>query len=417
MSTGTLRTASDREWTVLSGDVTFPRRGIWTARVDVDADEDDPLPSGACTLILAGDNDDDPVEIVGTIVEVDLATVEGRATATIVAGKGKLAATLLEARTYQQAPLEVPLSSLVSDAIEGSGEVLDDDVALVGLIVPRWHRVGGRTAAMLLDRLAELKSFTWRFSDDGRVQIVIDEWLEADVEDAGLFLDGADNVIERTILGTVSRASIRPGTTARGRRIEEVVYTLDELGLRVMLRWGDGEGVGGLRGDLEMAARRAMPEFAYHCTHEVTVRRQLPDGTLDVDADNPIIGGLTSVPYYPGVIVCRMNIAEGTRALLSFINGDESKPAIVGFVRFEINPLLRENAYAIARVNDSVAVGSLTFTAAPDGSGGIASIAVTYTPPKGPNQMVAIVPSTPVTINLAGIIQNGSPEVFLRAGN
>jgi hypothetical protein len=269
---------------------------------------------------------------------------------------------------------------------------------------------------MLLDRLAELNGFTWRFSDDGLVQVAVDEWLESDVEDAGLFLEGTDNAIERCILGTVSRASIRPGTTVQGRRIEEVSYTLDELGLRVMLRWGDGEGVGGLRGDLEMATRQAMPEFAYYCTHEVTVRRQLTNGTLDVDADDPIIGGLTAVPYYPGIVVCRMNIIEGRRALLAFIGGDETKPAIVGFVRFEPSGRGDEDV-GVARVNDLVAIGSLTFTAVTDGSGGIASIAVTYTPPTGPVQVEVIVPPTPVTINLAGVIQSGSPEVFLRGGD
>ncbi|MBK9263060.1 MAG: hypothetical protein IPM54_25060 [Polyangiaceae bacterium] len=417
MSTGTLRTEDDREWTMLDGTIVFVLRGIWTVRATIDADEDDPLPVGPVTVVLAADNDGEPVELGGTILEVDATTFEGRATALIVGGKGLLAKALLTPRTYQQAPQEVPIASIVADAIEEVGELLDDDVAVATLFVPRWHRIGGVTGAQLLDRLADRYGFNWRMGDDGLVKLAVDEWLEADVEDAGLFLEGPEDAIDRTIAGSVARASIRPGTTIRGRRIEEAVYVLDEHGLRAVFRWGDGTGAGGLRGDLEAATRRAMPPRAYLGTHEVTIRRQHNTGELDVEADDANIGGLTSVPYYPGLVECRLAVSEGTRALLCFIGGDESKPAIVGFTRFEQNPAAIENDYAVARVNDTVSVGTLTFVATPDPQGGIGSITITYTPPTGPNQIAIVAPSTTTTINLTGVISTGSPKVFLRAGN
>lgn len=255
MSVGTV-VVGEFEWTVLSALVTFPLRGIWTIRVEVDADEDDPLPTGPAAFTLAADNEGAPVELVGAILEVDNSTHEGRATALLVGGKGGLASTLLPARTYQQTPFEVPLSTLIADAIEEAGEVLDDDVAVAQQFVPRWHRAGEATAAELLDRLAERYTVTWRMGDAGIVQLAVDEWLDADTEAAGLLIEGLENAHDRTIAGSVARASIRPGVVVRGKRIEEVIYVLDESGLRCMLRWGDGTGAGGLRGDLEAATRR-----------------------------------------------------------------------------------------------------------------------------------------------------------------
>jgi hypothetical protein len=412
MSVGILQ-QGDRELTVLSALLTFPCRGIWSTRIEVDADEGEPLAIGPATLILAADNEGEPIELVGTIEEVDASTFEGRATAVMVAGAGKLASTFLPARTYQQAPFPVPVASICTDAIEEAGENFDDDVALAELTVDRWHRIE-MTAARLLDRLAERNGFAWRMNDEGFVVFAIDEWPEADEADAGLYLEGPEDAHDRTLVGTVARASIRPGTTVRGRRIEEVYYMLDGAGLRVMFRWGTGNGAGGLRGDVEAATRRAIPQLAHYCTHEVTVRRQNQNGTLEVEADDPSIGGLTGVPYYPGIVVCSLNIAEGTRALLSFIGGDESKPAIVGFTRLVGPPDAEFGSRAIARVTAAVDIGSMTFTAVP-GSGGIASISVAYTPPTGPTQNVVIAPGTPVSINLTGVIQSGSPEVFVRA--
>jgi len=412
VSTGILTTADEREWVVLSANIVFPYRGVWTARFEVDADEDDPLPIGKATLILAADNEGEPIELVGTIQDVDATTAEGRATAMLVAGNGTLTSALLDARTYQQAPLEVPLSSIITDAIEESGEVLDDDVAVVGFVVSRWHRVKGITAAKLLDRLAERYGFTWRMTDDGLAQLAIDEWLDADIEAAGFFFEGPEDAIERTIAGSVARASLRPGTVVRGRRIEDVVYTLDETGLRVLLRWGDGNVIGGFRGDHEKSIHRALPMPAYHGFHSAIVRRQNANGTLDLDAEDPQIGGITEVPYRPGIVNCRLVITEGKRMLLGFQDGDESKPFALTL------DAMTTAGKAVARVDDSVRCGTISFVASPDANGGIGSIAISYTPPGGlAAQSILLPDEVPISFNLSGLIRTGSQEVFIRGNS
>lgn len=410
MSASILQTSDAREWTVLSGTIVFPLRGIRTARLEVDADEDNPLPPGPAVLFLAAENDGEPVELIGTILPDDVHTFEGRATVLLVAGEGKLNTAALPARTYQQAPLDVSALTIALDAIGEAGEFFDDDVNRIPstFAASRWHRAGGATAAQLLNRLAERFGVGWRVDDGGLVSIGAEGWPAADIAGAGLFVEGPEDAINRTLEGSVDRASLRPGTTLEdGRRIEEVIYSLDGQGIRVMLRWGPGVGAGGLRGDFDTQARRAIPPLAYREMHAATVRRQNDDGTLDLEGESEAIGGITSVPYRPGVVGCRLVIGEGERVRLGFEGGDEAQPYAVAWDSDETANK------GVARVDDPVDVGTISI-AAVAGPGGIASFTVTYAPPIGAAVIVPVVPGTPVQFPLSGIITRGSTEVFLR---
>jgi hypothetical protein len=402
-----LETENGRQWTVLAGTIVFPLRGILTARLDIDADGEDPLPTGAASLLLAADGDGEPVELVGTIGADDARTFEGRAQALFVGGAGGLALERLPARTYQQAPLETEISTIVADAIEEAGEQFE--IVHVDGSVPRWHRVGDRTAAQLLDRFSERFGVGWRMSDDGIVVVAPELWPEADTDDAALLIEGPDDAINRTLAGSVGRASLRPGTSIGGRRIEEVVYSLDERGMRVLLRYGPGTGPGGLRGDLEEQVRAGIPPLPYREHHAATVRRQNADGTLDLEADDAAIGGLPSVPYAPGIVGCRLVIAEGERVRLAFEGGDESKPYASAW-----DPIT--GGEGVARLNDTVRIGTLVLApAGPTPGGPIVSIAVTYSPIGSPVQTAVIAVGTPMTITLSGVISSASEEVFIRA--
>lgn len=423
MSLATLTDEDGRIWTVLTATVLFPLRGVWTARIELDADEGDPPFPGSAKLSFAADDGDEeegpPVELFGTIAEDDIATFEGRATALLVAGAGTFATQALEAKCYQQAPLPVPVLSLVQDAAAEAGEATADiETALSGLTVERWQRAAGRTAAQLLSRLAEL--FTtlelgWRMNDAGALVVAAEEWPDADIKDAEFFEQGPEDGINRTIAGTVGRASLRPGAVVNGRRIEEVCYELDENGLRVLMRYGAGVGAGGLRGDIEAQTRAAIPPLDYRELHAATVRRQNLDGTLDLDADDARIGGITAVPYCPGIVDCRMVLPEGERVRLGFEGGDERKPFATGWDRFAPPTFAEHQGKGIACRDDAVACGSFTFVGAPDGQGGLGSITVTYSPNVGAPQMGIITPAgTPVQIDIGGNITEASSRVLLR---
>ncbi len=397
----------ERELTILSGLFSFPRCGAWTARVELDADEDEPVEPGDIRIILSADNDGEPIELAGTIQNVDTSTHEGRATAFIVAGRGMLTAATLPARTYQQAPFPVFVAAIATDAVEESGEEFDDDVALATITVSRWHRVA-MTAAQLLDRLAERWGVVWRFNDEGRVMFSIDAFDVADEDDAKLLLEQED-AHDRAIHGTVGRASIRPGSSVRGYRIDEVHYMLDSTTLRVMLKWGDGIGVGGLRGEFKAAVANAEAPRAYRELHRAVVRRQNADGSIDVDAENEAIGGITAVPYRPGIVNCRLVYQEGDNVLIGFDGGNEDKPFAIS------HETLVGEGVAVARVGDAVQVGSILFAATADVNGGIGSITITVTPHGGtPTVAGTLTPASPVEIGLSGSITTGSSEVFIR---
>jgi len=411
MSVGVLKTSDSRLLTVLAAHVVFPLRGVWSARIEVDADESAPVVPGKATLTLAADNDGAPATLLGTIREGDVRTFEGAATLILVGGAGALNTTELPAKTYQQAPLPVFALPLVEDAVSDAGEALAPTTAasLTGLTLPRWHRIAG-TAAALLDRLAERLGVGWRLSDAGEVVMSAEAWPAADEDAAGLYVTGPDDGIQRTLEATVERTSIRPGTTVRGRRIEEAVYTLDAEGLSVVLRYGSGDGIGGLRGDMRAATRANVPALAYRELHAGVVRRQNLDGTLDIDCDDPTIGGVTSVPYKSGIVNSRLVIAEGQRVRVGFEDGDEARPFAIG-----LEPTGPLTGKGVARLDDTTTNGTLTFVGAPDGQGGILSISVTYTAPDGSTQTGAITSAgTPLTINLKGKIDLASTEVFIK---
>lgn len=403
---------SEEPRTILGGSIVFPLRGVWVARIEVDANEENPLSSGAVRIVVASDDELEPVELFGTIRADDVRTWAGRAQAVVVGGLGLLGRVLLPAKAYQQAPFPTPLASIALDAISECGEQFDGDESRIPsnlLEVARWHRAGGRTAAQLLDRLASLYGLSYRVADDGRLLIGLEQWSSAALEDAGFFAIGPDDGIAKVLAGSIKRASVRPGTALHdGRRIEEITYELTLDGIQAKLRFGVGDGSGGVRGDYEAALRRALPSTTYLALHAATIRKRNADGTLDLEADNADISGVPSVPCLPGLPGCAIEPQEGDRVLLGFASGNEWAPYVAGF---------EQSASAmrgVARVADSVDVGSLRLIAAPDAGGGIASITMIYTPPRGSPAAVIVAPGSPVDIMLSGIIQTGSAEVKLR---
>ena len=140
------------------------------------------------------------------------------------------------------------------------------------------------------------------------------------------------------------------------------------------------------------------------------VRRQNADGTLDVEGIDPRVGKLSGVPYATGLVGCRLVFTEGATARLQWRGGDETQPLIC------LTEMLAKTepwGKAVARVGDSVVCGELTFTAVA-GPGGIATIALTYTPPGGDPAATTITPGVPAMVQLAGQIRTGSEEVFIQ---
>jgi hypothetical protein len=404
---------------VLSGHVRMPLRGLWLAFLELDVDAGEHVTIGPIELVIAGDDGQSVTRLRGTVLEDDVVADEGRARCIVRGGAGLLHAARLSQRDYLKSPFDVSVGLIVRDAVEDASELLADDaVELLSTIrVPRWHRAGGCSAVEVLDRLAELFAFTWRLDDDGAVRVrLLEEYPELDASVAEQVVrTGLDDAYSKTIEVAPPAAVIRPGQTVLGRRIDEVVYRIDSSSLRAELYYGIG---GGTASDVAATVRAAIPSLVYREIHDATVRRQNLDGSLDIEADDPRVGALSSVPYCPGIVGCRLVFAEGDRVRLAWQNGDETRPFAFAPEMLQKPTLPPEFApwgVGVARVGDRVTGGAMQFVATPDANGGIGAIVITYQSPLGTTTMGTLLPGgVPLVFDISGKIQTGSSEVFIR---
>ncbi len=403
---------------VLSGHARMPLRGIWTGFLELDLDVGIDVPIGPVDLVLAGESGFATATFRGTILKGDAISDEGRARCIVHGGAGQLATMPLSQRDYLKSPFDVSVGLIVRDAVLDAGEILATGVeeSLAALRVPRWHRAGGCTGKEVLDRLAERFMLTWRLDDDGAVNVRLTEEyppVAASIVEQ-LVRTGIDDGYSKMLELAPPSATIRPGQTVFDHQVSEVVYRLDGTGLRVELYYDIVQG--GTASEFGNAVRAAMPSLLYREIHDATVRRQNSDGTLDLEADDAGVGVLSSVPYAPGIVGCRMVFVEGNRVRLTWQNGDESRP-IVFAPDMLPKPLdLRSWGVAVARVGDIARVGSMSFVASPDANGGIGSISIIYTPQDGSSTFVGmLLPNgVPVTVQMGAQITTGSSEVYIR---
>lgn len=385
----------------------MPLRGVWIAFLEVDMADVVDAPIGPVEIAFTGNEAFADVKLRGTVAETDAVVDEGRARVIVRAGNGQLQTKVLAQRDYVKSPFDVGLSLVVQDAILDAGEQPAAGISetLESFRVPRWHRTT-TTATRLLDRLAKRFGITYRFDDDGGIALrkeesfpPIDELLEKELVKTELD-DGFAKVIEVA----PPMPLLRPGTTILGKQCQEVTYRIGTT-LRAECSYALTTS-----SDLASVIEAAAPNPIYQASHDVIVRRQNADGTLDVEGIDPRVGKLSGVPYATGLVGCRLVFTEGATARLQWRGGDETQPLIC------LTEMLAKTepwGKAVARVGDSVVCGELTFTAVA-GPGGIATIALTYTPPGGDPAATTITPGVPAMVQLAGQIRTGSEEVFIR---
>lgn len=130
----------------------------------------------------------------------------------------------------------------------------------------------------------------------------------------------------------------------------------------------------------------------YGKLHSARVDRQNSDGTVDVIAAGRF--GVTNVQLLSGIPGSKIVMEPGDLVLLGFYGGDPRAP-------FAMSTWQGDGSKAIARIDDSVACGTLTATA------GGSPVLFTYTPPGSAPQP----PNASVTIG--GKITSGNQRVKL----
>lgn len=300
MSLITLGTSS-----VLSGSITRPLKGAWTADVVIDAAT---APTGltslngnVCTVVRSHEFAD-------------------RISCRVVGGKGGLG-RLLPAKFYRSTTAR----AILTDTLAAAGETLSatSSAAVVNGTVTAWQRAQG-TAAEALDAMcARVPGATWRVLPDGPVWVGVPAFAARALDYAQLDEDLADGRID----AATDDLALDAGVTVDGRRIGRVRYTFDSGSVRVSWWAATGSVLDRFKGSLTALIESVLGKrLDYRAWHPAKVVMQHSDGTLDVVPDGSRISSMTKVPIRYGVPGISATIATGARVLVGFAGGDPASP-------------------------------------------------------------------------------------------
>lgn len=311
---------------VLSGQLTRPLKGSWTADLEVDADK---APTGRVTLSGAG------LSLVGTVVQSQ--SWNDRQRCRVVGGAGGMGRELAPA-FYRSASLRTIVTALLSAA----GETLSttSDAATLARSVPVWVRLRG-TAAAVLDQVLGVfaPSAVWRHLPDGSVWIGEPAWTAVTTTTVTQDNRGDEEVAE--LAG--EDLSLDAGVTTQGRRVGLVRHFISPSAFRTEASWVTAQGRGIAAEIARLVERIVGPRIDALAGYPARVVTQHADNTLDVKPDSPKLPPMTRVPIRYGVPGVSAKVSAGARVLVEFASGDTSKP--------------------VATVWESAAVTELTITA------------------------------------------------------
>lgn len=302
-------TANKRD--LLSARIMLPRNGLWTAELTVDAAEGPPL-SGDVLLNLDG------VELHGHVMHGgDFA---GRGGALVVGGKSGLV-TLLAPRYYDNPSAGLVLRELLQE----SGEQLSakSDTSFTTTTLAHWTRLGG-LAYSALRAIANALGAVWRADPDGSIIITRDSFPEQALEHR--LLDEHPGEARATIASDTPE--LQPGVTFLGRRVDQVVHTLEGGRVRTEVFWESAAYPTG-RGFLALfhLVDKAIGHLDYHGLYRATVVRcHADEQTLELKPDDPRLPPLTDVPMRHGLPGCKVDVPKGAPVLVGFEGGDPSAP-------------------------------------------------------------------------------------------
>jgi hypothetical protein len=204
----------------------IPREGVWHGHLAADADA--PLDFGL------------QININGLVFRATahLSTLaSGTAVARFVGGAGGLHRDV-PAKSYNNVPLSIPLSDILSAAGETLEAHSNRDVTTLQLRAWSTTTTSAGIALNTLLRVgaAALEDVVWRIQPNGKLWVGIETWEEGE---SGTWEAGGeghelledDAIADRAVL-YMERPAILPGTTFRGRRVNYVEHTVKDARLR-----------------------------------------------------------------------------------------------------------------------------------------------------------------------------------------
>lgn len=291
--------------------VTLPAWGAWYAEVEIDRPE---TLSGAVTLVLAD------LTLRGTILSGG--PWQGRARFRIVGGAGGWGRTIA-AQAYAN-DVGMKLAKVLGDAAAACGETLGTVPALS--VGPGFVRAEGR-ASLVLEGLVPAG---WYVDEAGVTQV--------GRRPARAYTGAATRLRTDLAAGTVDLAAselaaLLPGAVVDGIEALDVEHTLEAGKLRTTI-WGRGAGAdaASLPDHLRKivatltAGHRYFAPWEYRVVQRVGERYDLQ--AVRVSSGMP---DLRNVRVRPGVAGIRTHLTLGSLVLVSFVDGNPSRPVATAF--------------------------------------------------------------------------------------
>lgn len=309
---------------VASGELVFPLRGAWSARLEVVA--------RTAAEVIGVDPDASILSAEGSVV-VRLGSTELRGYATaeadkaervtvrLVGGAGGLDEQIAGKHFRSQSRRVV-----LTDALDAGGERLSATSADLDATLSQWTRMAG-TVGEALRALTEPAGLTWRVLADGTVWVGTETWPAVTAEHV---LTREEPAKSRLILA-VEGAGILPGSTFLGRRVTGVTYSIAARAIRATVSYGDTTDP--IASAIGTIVRRETARLDFYASYEARVVGQNADETLELQPADPRLRGMSRIPIRPGMAgVTSQTVPSGSTALVKFANGDPARAYVAGFV-------------------------------------------------------------------------------------
>ena len=300
---------------VVSGSITFPYYGAWTADLEIDTPT---AISDAVTLVI-GD-----LTVRGTVIRQ--AVFSDDLSARIVGGGAGWRKTL-PARGYSHAA-GVKLSSVLSDAARESGEsiVVSPDRVL-GLHYTRDEAKAENVLDLLLDG-------EWWIDTSGVTQMVARSASRIATPFTVISRSGARGQLE---IATESISQWQPGRTFTASTVPDVqtissvtIEATNEGKVRLHVLTVDSARER-LRSDLRSLIRAELAALTYAGEWEYVIA-SATSSTVDATPTDDRMPPITKCPMRPGLMGETVTPTPGSKCRIVFVNQDPARPECVGIV-------------------------------------------------------------------------------------
>lgn len=328
--------------------VQVPAWGIWWA--DVEIPEEVTL-TGQVPLTLAD------LTLAGTVMSGG--PFEGKSAYRLVGGVGGWG-KLVAAKSYAN-DLGVSITTIINDIQSATGETVEG-VVPNSRVGPHFTRVNGPASRVLHDVAPE----SWYVDFAGVTQLGARATTTYEGSKPRTRVDPAAQVID---IATDELATLVPGVTIDGSSpATDVEYNLTSNRLTASVYASASRSVSRRVSALSKIIEGLDPARKYRGTFEYRVSSQSGERlNLQVVRTATKLPDLTNVPVRPGMAGLRADVTPGSLVLVTFVDADPSRPAVVshddpgnpGWMP-AILELGKPAALGIVRLGDAVQAGAFS---------------------------------------------------------